>query len=446
LAFSFVAAVSEDGKLLNTASLPKQASTGREWETTRVRFWNEYHTPYANTVFYTTLVQTDSKWKLSKNEPVDAFQDSGFIYPYTIGPDAQGYDISPAGILITTVDDVNHDLTKAWFGESFYIPLTTFTETSPPEPIILSLPDMGPSSSAKFSPDGKYGVVIRQESANRLLEDPKIYIFRTDSPKQLKVLPVLNESKQHWDLLPEAALWSQDNGSLYICAQRREMRTVFCVPVPVPELDDSHLATELPAAVAQPLNHAGSGSVSSFHRLGSHRGLSMFINSSSITDSKTYSIVYKQGASKVIFSGSGNGALFGISRSQVSGFLYPGDGDHKIQCLLVLPSDFDENKKYPVLLLIHGGPASTWSDDWSTRWNPALLAEQGYIVLLPNITGSMGFGQKFRTDNFADWGGRPYRDLEKLWDFVEANLAYADTDRAAIMGASYGGKPSAKLG
>jgi dipeptidyl aminopeptidase/acylaminoacyl peptidase len=436
LAFTFVAAVSGDGKLLNTKSLPKQASTGREWEGGRVRFWSEYHSIYASTVFYTTLVKTDSRFKLSKSPPVDAFQNCAFIFPYTTDPDEFGYDVSPSGILITTVDDVNHDSTKVWFGQTFYIRLKTFTETSTPEPIIVSLPDMGPSANAVFSPDGKYGAVIRLESPKRLLDNPKIYIFKTDSPTQVKELPILNESKEDWDLFPEIALWSQDNRSLYVRAQRREINTLFRVSVP--EFNNDHVVHELPPVVAQPLNHAGSGSVSSVHRLGC--GASLFVNSSSITDNKIFSIVDKDGSSKVIFSGSNNGARFGLSRSQVSGFLYPGDGGHKIQCLVVLPSDFDETNTYPVLLLVHGGPASAWGDAWSTRWNPALLAEQGYIVLMPNITGSMGFGQKFKNDNFADWGGRPYRDLERLWDFVEANLSYADTNRAAIMGGSYGGK------
>jgi dipeptidyl aminopeptidase/acylaminoacyl peptidase len=448
LAFTFVAPVSEEGKLLNPKSLPKQASSGREWEGGRVRYWSEYHVPYATTLFYTTLVKTNSKFKLSKSPPVDALHNSAFLFPYTTDPSDAAYDVSTSGILIDTVDDINHDSSKIWFGETFYIPLKTFTETPPPEPIIVSLPGMGPSanavfstdaSSAVFSPDGKYGAVIRTESPKRLMDDPKVYVFKTESPTQLKELRILNESNKDWDLLPEVALWSQDNRSLYIRAQRREINSLFRVSVP--EFNDEHVVHELPPVVAQPLNHAGSGSVSSFSRLGC--GESLFVNSSSVMDSSIFSIVDNHGSSKVIFSGSNNGALFGISRSQASGFLYPGDDGNKVQCLMVVPSDFDETMTYPVLLLIHGGPAGTWSDSWSTRWNPALLAEQGYVVLMPNITGSVGFGQQFRKDNFADWGGRPYRDLEKLWDFVEANLSYADTDRAAILGGSYGGETDA---
>jgi dipeptidyl aminopeptidase/acylaminoacyl peptidase len=444
-AFAFVAPVSEDSKLLNPKSLPKEASSGREFETGRVRFWSEYYPPYSTTVFYTTLVKTDSKFKLSKSPPVDALQNTPFIFPYTVSgaPGMDDYDISPSGVILTTVDDVNHDASKAWFRETLYVPLKTFTETSPPEPIIVSLPcqALGPSYSATLSPDGKRGATLRLASAKDLTDNARIYVFETDHPTDLKELPILNESMQDWDLTVMNVLWSQDNGSLYVCAEQRERNVVFHVSIP--EFDNQHVGHELPPVVAQPLTHSGSGSVTSIHRLGC--GASLFVNSSSMIDNKIFTIVDKHGSSSVLFSGSNNGASFGINRSQVSGFLYPGDGGRKVQCLVILPSDFDETKKYPVLLLVHGGPASTWSDSWSIQWNPALMAEQGYVILMPNITGSSGFGKKFRNDNLADWGGRPYRDLEKLWDFVETNISYADTERAAIMGGSYGGKTGTRF-
>lgn len=68
------------------------------------------------------------------------------------------------------------------------------------------------------------------------------------------------------------------------------------------------------------------------------------------------------------------------------------------------------------------------------------LAEQGYIVILPNIIGSTGFGEKFCEDVFGDWGGRPYHDLVKCWEYVEDKFKFADMERAVCLGASYGGK------
>jgi dipeptidyl aminopeptidase/acylaminoacyl peptidase len=66
-----------------------------------------------------------------------------------------------------------------------------------------------------------------------------------------------------------------------------------------------------------------------------------------------------------------------------------------VQAWIIKPSNFNENKRYPLAFLIHGGPEDDWQDSWSTRWNPAVWAEQGYVVVMPNPTGSPGFGKDF---------------------------------------------------
>jgi len=103
------------------------------------------------------------------------------------------------------------------------------------------------------------------------------------------------------------------------------------------------------------------------------------------------------------------------------------------------PSNFEEGKKYPLALLIHGGPQGAWGDSWSTRWNPAVYAEQGYVVITPNITGSTGYGQAFTDAIRKDWGGAPYNDLVNVMDWVEKNMPEVDMTRAVALGASYGG-------
>ena len=67
----------------------------------------------------------------------------------------------------------------------------------------------------------------------------------------------------------------------------------------------------------------------------------------------------------------------------------------KVQGHLIKPPNFDPSKKYPAIVLIHGGPQGAWSDSWSYRWNPQPFAARGYVILMPNPRGSSGFGQKF---------------------------------------------------
>jgi dipeptidyl aminopeptidase/acylaminoacyl peptidase len=110
----------------------------------------------------------------------------------------------------------------------------------------------------------------------------------------------------------------------------------------------------------------------------------------------------------------------------------------KVQYWLLKPPNFDATKKYPVVFLIHGGPQGAWEDAWSTRWNPALWAAQGWVIAMPNPRGSTGFGQKFVDEISSDWGGKVMVDINAVVDAV-AKLPYTDSQRMGIAGASYGG-------
>jgi dipeptidyl aminopeptidase/acylaminoacyl peptidase len=111
----------------------------------------------------------------------------------------------------------------------------------------------------------------------------------------------------------------------------------------------------------------------------------------------------------------------------------------KIHGFVVKPVDFDAGKKYPLVVLIHGGPQSAWNDSWSYRWNPQVFANNGYIVFSPNPRGSTGYGQKFVNDISGDWGGKVYTDLMNGVAEVLRRNRYIDRNRIGAAGASYGG-------
>ncbi len=116
------------------------------------------------------------------------------------------------------------------------------------------------------------------------------------------------------------------------------------------------------------------------------------------------------------------------------------DGAEKVrlQSFVVKPPGFDSNKKYPVLFLIHGGPEGEWGESWTYRWNAQVMAAAGYLVVMPNPRGSFGYGQKFTEEIKDDWGGKVYDDIMATVDHVAA-LPYADPERMAAAGGSYGG-------
>jgi dipeptidyl aminopeptidase/acylaminoacyl peptidase len=111
----------------------------------------------------------------------------------------------------------------------------------------------------------------------------------------------------------------------------------------------------------------------------------------------------------------------------------------KIHGYVVKPVNFDAGKKYPLVVLIHGGPQSAWNDNWGYRWNPQVFANAGYVVFAPNPRGSTGYGQQFVNDISGDWGGKVYIDLMNGVADVLRRNPFIDRTRVGAAGASYGG-------
>ncbi|MBI1722850.1 MAG: S9 family peptidase [Gemmatimonadetes bacterium] len=105
---------------------------------------------------------------------------------------------------------------------------------------------------------------------------------------------------------------------------------------------------------------------------------------------------------------------------------------------ILTPPNFDPSRRYPAVILIHGGPQGAWLDQFHGRWNAQLFAAPGYVVALLNPRGSTGFGQRFTDQISRDWGGRVYEDIMRGVDVV-ARLPYVDSMRMAAAGGSYGG-------
>ena len=95
--------------------------------------------------------------------------------------------------------------------------------------------------------------------------------------------------------------------------------------------------------------------------------------------------------------------------------------------------------KMPAILYVHGGPQGSFNDGWSSRWNPRVVASQGYAVISVDFHGSTGYGQAFTDSINGDWGGKPLEDLKLGLAAALARDEQIDGSRACAMGASYGG-------
>ena len=113
----------------------------------------------------------------------------------------------------------------------------------------------------------------------------------------------------------------------------------------------------------------------------------------------------------------------------------------EIEGLITYPTKYKKRKKYPLAVIIHGGPAGVFSETFTgarSIYNIEYFASNGYAVLRPNPRGSTGYGKDFRFANFKDWGFGDYEDIMSGVDKV-IDMGVADPNRLAVMGWSYGG-------
>lgn len=115
----------------------------------------------------------------------------------------------------------------------------------------------------------------------------------------------------------------------------------------------------------------------------------------------------------------------------------PADGA-KVHSILLKPIGFQAGKKYPMVVLIHGGPQGAWEHNFGYRWNANIYTSAGYVVLMPNPRGSIGYGQKFTDQISGDWGGKCYEDIMSAVDHT-ISLGFVDKDRIGAAGGSFGG-------
>lgn len=115
----------------------------------------------------------------------------------------------------------------------------------------------------------------------------------------------------------------------------------------------------------------------------------------------------------------------------------PKDGS-RVQGIVVKPVNFSSDKRFPLVVWLHGGPAYNWSIGvHMTNW-AQLFASQGYMVFLPNFRGSSGYGMKWMMANVENWGEGPMSDVMSGVDHL-IDKGWVDEDRLLIGGASYGG-------
>lgn len=126
-----------------------------------------------------------------------------------------------------------------------------------------------------------------------------------------------------------------------------------------------------------------------------------------------------------------------IDKVDVQRFDFKGAGGDQVWGQIIKPAN--AKGKLPMAFLVHGGPQGSFGDSWSTRWNPKVMAAQGYAVVTIDFHGSTGYGQAFTDSINQDWGGKPLEDLKLGYAAALKIDKQIDGTRSCALGGSYGG-------
>lgn len=128
-----------------------------------------------------------------------------------------------------------------------------------------------------------------------------------------------------------------------------------------------------------------------------------------------------------------------LNLGEVKKVMVPTTDGKQMLTWVILPPDFDPNKKYPALLYCQGGPQQAVSQFWSYRWNFMIMSANDYVIIAPNRRGLPGFGTEWNAQISKDYGGQNMKDYFAAVDYMKANAPYIDGNRIGAIGASYGG-------
>ena len=222
-----------------------------------------------------------------------------------------------------------------------------------------------------------------------------------------------------WDRSVDSPVWSADSRTIYFNAEDRGAMPVFAIPVTGGQ----------PRALTP-------GTFDGEFSLGGSDTL--VVSRSSLAAPAELYTVPSSGASRAL-THQNQKLLAELDLAKPESFTFHGAGNAEVQGYLIRPPAFDAARKYPLLLLIHGGPQGVWGDTWSYRWNAQTFSAPGYVTVMINPRGSTGFGQKFTEEISGDWGGKVTDDLMAGLEHVLVKYPFTDKARVAAAGGSYGG-------
>jgi dipeptidyl aminopeptidase/acylaminoacyl peptidase len=265
-----------------------------------------------------------------------------------------------------------------------------------------------------YSPNGKYLSYLKMQRAGFESDKTELILINLENKGSVNLTNDYDGSVMEY-------VWSNDNKTIYFISESRARRGLYRV-----NLVDKKV---------ERLFHSGKASCI---QIDPNAKSLFYCWENSIRPNEIYR--FDLGVNNPVQLTRVNEELMaGIEMNPVEDFDYRGAGSDMIHGLLIKPPFFDPMKKYPLILIIHGGPQIATLDEFHYRWNLQMFASRGYVVAGINFHGSSGYGQKFTDSISYDWGGQPFRDIMIGVDYLLAKYTFIDKNRLGAAGASYGG-------
>ncbi len=377
-----------------TTAAEKKPTQARVIDNLLFRHWKSWQEPTRTHIIYYPL----------SGVPRDLTPGAFDAPPFSVGGGDDEFDVSPDGKELVFARNTEEHPELSTNSDLFIVPIAGG------EARRLTT-RRGADTTPKYSADGKWIAWRSQWRAGYESDLWELWLYNRAAGTTTRIAA-------DFPNMIESAAWAPDSRTLYVTAPQKGKTAIY--------------EFTLDGTFKEILNRGSADAVTV-----SPDGNTLFFELSSLRRPvDIYSLTRSGKLTQITHE---NDALMQkVDVGETSDFWWTGAEAAEIQGHLVKPPRFDPSKKYPALVLIHGGPQGAWGDAWSYRWNPQIFASRGYVILLPNPRGSTGFGQQFIEEISADWGGKVYVDIMNGVDKLAA-LPYVDSSRIGAAGGSYGG-------